>query len=444
MFFLCSLEQRDWKRWQTLAKECQQRLTEQQITSDSPGTILQDVENMLQFVRPDGLITQSRNASLPSERLPELNRKSSYPIDLDLKRTLLRDYPNLAGIFILLRVMDLLQMKGHRLVVCPAALSFWRGLNVTEQYFALFEALLFHAQSSVLGGERRREEPQTFSSMAEFLGRLSDRWRNYDRYESVRIFGPGGELPPWNLFVQQQLGFIEIRRRPLPEGKSDDWGGRGWLIGGARFTSWGTAVTWALLEFLKKEAAEQEESESETSDEEAPDESEPAADFGMLQPIFQPYFPEWQTVYARPNREVRSGTHIFKITLSGWRGAGGSIWRRLAVPPYTSLDGLAGAILHAFDLDEDHLYDFRYRDQRGRTRVYNHPYTDEGPFTPDITVAETELALKDEMHFTFDYGDNWQFLVRLEKLEAGPCRLRHPRVIKSAGIAPEQYPQSEW
>jgi hypothetical protein len=43
------------------------------------------------------------------------------------------------------------------------------------------------------------------------------------------------------------------------------------------------------------------------------------------------------------------------------------------VPPDTSLDELAGVILSAFKWDDDHLYDFRYRDQRDRSRVYNHP-----------------------------------------------------------------------
>jgi hypothetical protein len=81
-----------------------------------------------------------------------------------------------------------------------------------------------------------------------------------------------------------------------------------------------------------------------------------------LQPVFQPYFPELQKVYARPKPELRSATHIFKVTLAEWQGGDGSIWRRIAVPPNLSLDALAGAILHAYKFDDDHLYDFRYRD----------------------------------------------------------------------------------
>ncbi|HWQ93430.1 MAG TPA: hypothetical protein VN673_17300, partial [Clostridia bacterium] len=240
------LEQRIWKRWETAASQCKTSLTAQQITVGDPGTILRDVETLIEFVGPEGIVTKGRNANLPIDRLPELNRRVGHPIQLHLKRALLRDYPNLSGIFILLRVMGVLQVAGSRLILCPSALRLWRGLNPVEQYFSLLEALLFHAQSSVLGGERTREEAQAFSKTAIFLGQLSERWCNFDFYESASSLGPHGELPPWNLFVQQQLGLIEIR--PLPSSKREPkgWGGRGWLVGAARLTDWGTAVTWAL------------------------------------------------------------------------------------------------------------------------------------------------------------------------------------------------------
>jgi len=437
---------------------------------------------LLEFVGLGGIATQSRNASLPSKLLPELNAKTSHPIQLSLKRPLLRDYPNLAGVFILLRVLDLLQMKGKRLSVHPAAWEAWRGLNCTEQYFTLLEALLFQAQSSVLGGRANRcEAPEAFQTSTFFLGQLSERWREFDYYESVSVFGPQGELSSWHLFAQQQLGLIELRPREFVEQERKNWGARGWLVGAARLTPWGAAVTWALLDTLKKAEDEREskyaqanpeadEQESEETDlplfrevsgeksdspalpaaaeeeagvEDEPAESGPAAEFGMLQPEFHPYFPEWQNVYERPGLEARQGTHIFKVTLAGWQGGHGGIWRRLAVPPGISLDELAGAILSAFRFDDDHLYDFRYRDQRGRKRVYNRPENDEGPFTTDIAVGDTGLALKDTMHFTFDYGDDWQFWVRLEQILDKPSRGERVKIIESAGKAPAQYPPFE-
>ena len=107
------------------------------------------------------------------------------------------------------------------------------------------------------------------------------------------------------------------------------------------------------------------------------------------------------------------------------------------------METLALAILQAFKLDNDHLYDFQDRDQRGKRRQYNHPYTDEGPYLHEITVGESELPLKGEMDFTFDYGDYWRFKVRLEKIDPGSSLVGQPGVIESAGDPPPQYPPAE-
>ena len=80
---------------------------------------------------------------------------------------------------------------------------------------------------------------------------------------------------------------------------------------------------------------------------------------------------------------------------------------------------------------------------RSSTRTYNHPYTDEGPYTTKIAVAETELLIKDEMLFTFDYGHDWQFEVRLEAVDAAPCKFKRTKLVESAGKAPKQYPNDE-
>jgi hypothetical protein len=282
---------------------------------------------------------------------------------------------------------------------------------------------------------------------AIFLGHLTDRWLNFDNYESAKTLGPQGELPPWNLWVQQQLGLVEIR--PLPSRRRRElkgWGGKGWLAGGARLTPWGTAVTWALLDFWKVQSEAEDEAETKDTDEQTDEWTDDASaqeQFGILQPVFQPFFPEWRTNYRPPPKEVRLGTHTFKVRLAGWRGADGSIWRRLLVPGHASLDTLAQDILSAFEFDNDHSYDFRYRDQRGKSRVYNHPWSDREPSTLDISVAETELGIKEKMLFTFDYGDNWQFEVRLESVDEGSCQLQVTKVIDSAGEAPKQYPPYE-
>jgi hypothetical protein len=116
---LYDLSRAAWKKWEEKANQSRRTLAEQPITPEGPGTILRDVDSFLQFVGSDGVVTQSCNGAIPISRLMELNQRSSHPIQLNLKRPLLRDFPNLAGVFILLRVMDLLQINGSRLAVCP-------------------------------------------------------------------------------------------------------------------------------------------------------------------------------------------------------------------------------------------------------------------------------------------------------------------------------------
>jgi len=100
-----TLDRKSAKRWQTLADQWQRILKEQQITTESPGAILRDVATLIEFVGSGGIVPKGRNANLPIGCLPELNCRTSYPIQPGLKRALLRDYPNLAGTFILLRVI---------------------------------------------------------------------------------------------------------------------------------------------------------------------------------------------------------------------------------------------------------------------------------------------------------------------------------------------------
>ncbi len=96
MLTLYSAKRRSWKQWAELTEECRRRLTEQRIEPGNPGTILNDIQTMLEFAGQQGLVTKSRNAALPADRLPELNARISHPLELRLKRALLRDYPNLA------------------------------------------------------------------------------------------------------------------------------------------------------------------------------------------------------------------------------------------------------------------------------------------------------------------------------------------------------------
>ena len=58
-------------------------------------------------------------------------------------------------------------------------------------------------------------------------------------------------------------------------------------------------------------------------------------------------------------------------------------------------------------------------------------------------IAEAYAKDKAKLLFMFDYGYEWLF--KTERLSAGPKqpKVKYPRVVKSEGEAPEQYPDME-
>lgn len=413
-------------------------LTEQTISMQGPGTILRDVQTLLDWIGPEGIPTKSRQGNLPTAALPEINRRLSNPVELNLQRPLLRDYPNIAGIYILLRVMDLIQTKPIRTAVDQKRMASWNALNPAEKYFALLEAWLLHAEDEVLGRSSWKVFEQ-FSSNLFFLAEqvTTRNWRTFD--EGCHQYGWRGGISTWNVQLQARFGLIEIKSRPV---KGRETTTQGWLLGRAKRTPFGEAVVWTIADFLKRQLQTENEDEDEDEDEieflflHQPDE----ADYGFFQPAFSPYFPEWKWRFNAPEPAIRPGRYIFKVMIDPAR-YGKGVWRLLSVPGGASLDSLASEVLDAFQFtDHDHLYEFRFRDASGRPQVYYHPECEEGPWALDIDLQETGMREGDLIRFKFDFGDDWRFELRLTRIEPENDDPKS-RILESAGDPPEQYPQ---
>jgi hypothetical protein len=405
-----------------VAVACRQLLTEQQITPAGPGTILRDVQAMLDFIGTTGLPSKSKRGNLPMDVLPELNARLSQPITLTLSRPLLEDYPNLAGVYILLRVMQLVRAEKGRVWVDADALARWTRLNPTEQYFALLEAWLLEAQDAELRGDDRGLLEQFDSNLRFLTFVLSREFKSFPEY--CHKIEQSGCVSEWNTQLQQRFGLIEVEERPLA--KRSAGAPRDWLMEKAHRTPWGEAVAWAIWNVLQ------------------PNDKMQAlmcclpegADYGFLMPAFQPFFPEWQHTFAPPVAPPTAGVYIIKASL-------GKVWRRLAVPSKWTLEDLAFEVLAAFDFDEEHLYEFSFRDGRGRQRKYYHPFDEEGPCASEVTLAESGWPVQSAMRFLFDFGDCWEFTLKLERIEPPDPKLRKAKVLDSAGKSPQQYPNYE-
>ena len=127
------------------------------------------------------------------------------------------------------------------------------------------------------------------------------------------------------------------------------------------------------------------------------------------------------------------------------------IFRDIEIAGSASLFKLAEAINRAFDFDFDHAFGF-YSKLTGNyfdSPVKYELFADMGEPTEGArSVKKTSIAEafpkdKAKLLFMFDYGDEWLF--KTERISSGAKapKAKYPRVAKSEGEAPEQYPEPE-
>lgn len=399
------------------------------VAPQLPGTIVADAETLLDFIGSRHIETGGTNANLPPSVLPELNQRLSHPIVLDLRRALLRDYPNIAGPYLLLRVMGLVEPQEKRLACDALQWALWRSLNPVEKYFALFEAWLLLADDKVLGQNPNYRYSDQFATVVQFLDWfLRKSWKRV--MDGRGAYWLRRELAPWNAQLAFRFGLMEMRA--VAPGAGSRFQPKGWQLGAARRTPW----TDTVLEVLRRFASEQPQEEAPELGYFRPPEE---ASFGYLQPAFQPLFPEWKRPFAQPETAPRTGLHLFKVSLMSW--VDGRVWRRMALQGTRSLEDLADAILDAFGFtDRAHAYVFSFRNRFGRSFDCYHADMDEGPYAFKFLLEDMQMPDGEIMKFLFDFGDRWRFNVLLEQIV--PCG-RDPSlqagIIESHGTPPKQY-----
>jgi hypothetical protein len=137
--------------------------------------------------------------------------------------------------------------------------------------------------------------------------------------------------------------------------------------------------------------------------------------------------------------------YIIRAWLSDWDWhVRGFPSRDIAISGDSNLGSLAFEIVKSFDFDSDHLFHFANgKNSRTTTELYEYGYEDiMGISTEDVVVGQV-FTEKKKMYFTFDYGDNWHFVVKCLKVEDVKPNEDLPSVFNIQGEAPEQYPCPE-
>ena len=392
-------------------------LQQQKITATEPGTILQDFQTLLDFVGEKGIPVSGKQNLLPMKSLAELNQHLSEPIQIALKRPQQKSYPPINGLYLLLRASGLGQIENRGkkpfLLLNSELLSSWQGFNPTERYCTLLESWLIHANEELLG-ERRSSLDEGWRSMNYWtmMAQKGCKFRNYAEQQTLNYL-PGLH----NLALMKLFGLLQVE-------SGQPQAGKGWRIKMVKKLPFGEALMQTVVRaFFGEETIWESEENAVIS-------------FGVLRPTLQTYFPEWQNILSLPEPEIGTGVYTFKVSL-------GKIWRRIAISSQMTLETLSSLILQSVNFDCDHLDMFRYKNPLGRTIEITHPYADGYPSTDEVSIGELSLKEGATMTYIFDFGDWWEFDLKLEKIEPDEKRTDYGAIIESKGLAPEQYPSWE-
>lgn len=400
-----------------LSPDYQQVLRSQRIDEHGPGTVLRDFASLLNFIGEREIRVSGKHQFLPMQLLAEINARLSRPLNIKLQRPQQKSYPHINGLYLLLRTTGLAVVEGtgtkQALVLDQEALASWHSLNPTEAYCTLLEAWLLHGRAEVLGEYRGPFLP--LDECLRFMQRIPD--------EGLQVAGNRQEQQMllyypalYNIALLELFGLITVDHAPPQAGE-------GWRIARLSRTTFGTALFQLFAQlYLKPEDfwISRDEATAEIT-------------FGQWQWLLQPFFPEWRENLVLPQPQMVDGLFIFKVSL-------GRVWRTIAIPAELTLESLSDAILQAFDFDNDHLYRFSYRNRFGLFEKVHHPFMDEPPFTTEVRIGELPLLPGSSMEYLFDFGDQWRFDVKLERVEPAEAKIKQPKVIEKHGKAPEQYP----
>jgi len=406
----------------------QTRLLEaQDFERRAPGTILQDFEALLSLIGDEGLPVTPAHL-LAMNCLETINRALTQPLELRLKRAMQKSYPHINGLYLLLRATGIgridTQSKKPRLKLDPPVLDSWRSLNGAERYFALLKAWWGRAREEIIG-EREFGGGEILLKTLDFIEQFPNTGilavETPQDAEMLRYY-PGLH----NLALLELFGLLEIRAQPPAEGQ-------GWRPAWMRLTDWGKVLLGGYADFIQRSLAPAAGSALPTLG--FATLFEPWDGFEQWSRFVRPHIQGWQKDLDIPAPLFQPGPHVFKVAL------GAECWRRIAIRGDSILAELAATILDAFHFDHDHLYCFSYKDRFGRTIEIDHPYVagdSDHPLADEVKVGDVPLSEGMRIGFLYDFGDQWEFEIETERVNAGPA-IKKPRVIEKYGKAPKQY-----
>ncbi len=393
-------------------------LKNQIIDESSPGTILRDFNSLLDYIESNTIEATKSKYHFSMKHLRPINEQFTHPIKIGINRPQQQAFPNIGGLYLLLRSIELLDIKraGKKniLILDKKILQSWNSLNPTERYFTLLEAWLLRGDPREILKERSARGRSLLDTCLGFWKRIPAKGLKIEgnsEIDNIVQYAYGF----YNMALLELLGLLEIQH-------GEPKIGEGWRVLSVKRNDFGDAILRYLLQIDSKKNFWDFEFNKDIPIKE-------------LQPFFQPFFPEWQNNLSSPGTktEFRDGTYLFKVSL-------GKTWKRIEIPGEMTLEDLTDIILDAYEFDKDHLYSFYYKDRFGNTVEINCPDIGDEPDTIDQIIGEIPIQIGTSMKFEYDFGENWVFEILLEKINPVDKEMDFPNVIEEYGEPPSQYP----
>ena len=397
------------------------------------SSIVRDFDKFIEMAM-DGLLELSKTNILSMSSTKLVNEIIIRKIPMQMKRPLIKSYPNVLALFILFSLSGLgkKEIKGKKrfLRVNTKMLEQWKQFTDVDKYFYLFSLTFTNFSFEPVNDGKSDFE---FNIITKRLAEIKKKWIP-DKYESERFFGM--YIYKTIFMTLNMFGLIDIEDAPPIENQ-------GWNIISIQPKSFMRDI-WDIITKLKFNCSYPISDDDEEIDDDysfTVDDIEEIGSTHRFADKITELIPDF-TQRLTINMGNKSGTYYFKVNL-------GKAWRILKVDYRNSLDDLCYVILEAFDFDYDHLYDVTFLSSFGYSLTFHGApeisYA-EYPTTVDISIGILPIQINDGMIFTYDYGDNWKFTIILEQIE--PIKnetneIPDIEIIDIKGKAPDQYPRWE-
>jgi hypothetical protein len=130
-----------------------------------------------------------------------------------------------------------------------------------------------------------------------------------------------------------------------------------------------------------------------------------------------------------------ASVHQLKVTLKGVRPP---IWRRIQVPSTLNLRRLHDVIQEAMGWTQSHLYEFEIGGERYGEPDPNDDYGMPTRSAKSTTLRRVAPEVGARFTYTYDFGDDWEHQVLVEKVLAPESSVSYPRCLTGKRSCPPE------